>query len=169
MSRTQPIGKVNKDYPWPISEAMYSHTQNGVPVVWAVTGLIVAGLTLAMVVDWPVAVLAVAVLALVEVLVLQSLTVAVTADLIVARFGNGLVHRSFQLRSVREARTVRNRWYYGWGIRLTPHGWLFRVWGHDAVQIHLDSGKQYRIGTDQPEELLAAIKAACRNVGVPLT
>ncbi len=111
------------------------------PVAWGAAGLIVAGLALAMVVAWPLAILVVAVLALVKVLLLQSLTVAVTADLIVARFGPGLVRRSFQLRSIREARTVRNRWYYGWGIRLTPHGWLFRVWGHDAVQIRLDSGR----------------------------
>jgi hypothetical protein len=92
-----------------------------------------------------------------------------TADLIVVRFGPGLIRRRFQLRSIREARAVTNRWHHGWGIRLTPHGWLFRVWGHDAVQIRLDGGRQCRIGTDQPEKLLAAIKAACRNVGVPLT
>jgi hypothetical protein len=104
-----------------MGEATYSHTQNGVPVVRGVTGLIVVGLALAKVVDWSVAVLVVAVMALAKVLLLESLMVAVTADLIVARFGAGLVSRSIQLRSIREAQADRQCHQAGTRGRRRPH------------------------------------------------
>jgi hypothetical protein len=55
------------------------------------------------------------------------------------------------------ARIVRNRWWYGFGIRLIPHGSLWIVWGLDAVELNLVTGKVLRIGTDEPGALLAAI------------
>ncbi|MDY7014940.1 MAG: hypothetical protein SVX43_15355 [Cyanobacteriota bacterium] len=59
-----------------------------------------------------------------------------------------------------EAVAVKNPWYYGWGIRLTPRGWLFNVSGLDAVEISLNSGRHFRIGTDRPRELERAIRRA---------
>ena len=72
-------------------------------------------------------------------------------------FGPGLIHKTFAASDIREARIVRNRWFYGWGIRWTPHGWLFNVSGLDAVEVELRSGRQYRIGTDEPRQLHEAI------------
>ena len=100
-----------------------------------------------------------------------ALLVLAVALLVRLRVGSGpgLIRRSFAVPSIRTAQAVRNHWYYGWGIRLTPHGWLFNVSGLDAVQIRLENGRQYRIGTDRPEELLAAIQEACRNAGVSIS
>ena len=39
------------------------------------------------------------------------------------------------------------------------NGWLFNVSGLQAVEIFLRSGKKYRIGTDEPERLVEAIRA----------
>ena len=61
-----------------------------------------------------------------------------------------------------EAQPVTNKWYYGWGIKRTPHGWLFNVSGLQAVEITLRSAKKYRIGTDEPERLADAIRANLR-------
>jgi len=88
----------------------------------------------------------------------HSLSVEVTTTKVRLWFGAGLIHKTFAASEIREARVVRNRWIWGWGIRLTPHGWLFNVSGLDAVEIELLSGRQYRIGTDQPHELHAAIE-----------
>jgi len=55
---------------------------------------------------------------------------------------------------------VKNHWYYGWGIRLTPHGVLYNVSGFYAVELRLRTGKEFRIGTDVPQELDAAIRQA---------
>ncbi len=38
-----------------------------------------------------------------------------------------------------------------------PWGWMFNVSGLDAVDIELKDGGRFRIGTDEPEELVRAI------------
>jgi hypothetical protein len=83
----------------------------------------------------------------------DSLTVRVSHDLVEISFGIGIIRKQFDVGNIRRASVVKNKWYYGWGIRLTPHGWLYNVSGLDAVEILMDNGKQYRIGTDQPNEL----------------
>ena len=75
-------------------------------------------------------------------------------------FGPGWPRKSIRLAEVRGAEPVRNRWWYGWGIRITPHGWLWNVSGLDAVEVLLASGRRTRIGTDEPQELTAAIRQA---------
>jgi len=91
------------------------------------------------------------------------LTVEITGDELVCRFGPGLIRKRFVLCEIREVKVVKNPWYYGWGIRLTPHGWLFNVSGLNAVEIELASGKRFRVGTDQPEELAEAIRKGIGN------
>ena len=93
-------------------------------------------------------------------LLFGSLTVTITEGILECRFGIGLIGKKFALRNIEEVESVRNRWFYGWGIRLTPHGWLFNVSELDAVEIRMSEGKRYRIGTDQPEELVRAIRQA---------
>jgi len=61
------------------------------------------------------------------------------------------------LSQVQNAAVVRNKWYYGWGIRLTPGGWLWNVSGLDAVELTFKNGKKFRIGTDEPDRLLQAL------------
>ena len=73
------------------------------------------------------------------------------------RFGVGLIRRTIPLGRIQAAARVRNRWWYGWGIHLTPHGWLWNVAGLDAVELRLEEGKVFRIGTDDPEGLEAAL------------
>ena len=156
-----------QEYACGMSATMYRHTQIGTLIVWAVGAPIVLALAIGTFVH-PLVFLVSGVLAA-FLFLFHSLTVEVTQSLLVVRFGPGLIRRSFPVESVREARTVKNHWYYGWGIRLTPHGWLFNVSGFDAVEIRLENGRHYRIGTDRPEELLAAIQMACRSAGVSIS
>jgi hypothetical protein len=37
-------------------------------------------------------------------------------------------------------------------------GWLYNVSGLRAVEVGLKSGRKYRVGTDEPERLEAALK-----------
>ena len=89
----------------------------------------------------------------------DSLTVRVSNDLVEIRFGIGIIRKQFHVDNIKTASIVKNKWYYGWGIRLTSHGWLYNVSGLDAVEILMHNGKQYRIGTDQPNELHNAINS----------
>ena len=86
-----------------------------------------------------------------------SLTVEVDEEELRHWFGPGFWKKSYQLLDIESAKVVRNSWFWGWGIRLTPHGWLYNVSGFDAVQIQLRSGRTFRIGTDDPQGLFEAI------------
>lgn len=88
------------------------------------------------------------------------LTVEVVGGSLECRFGPGLIRKSFALSDIREARVVRNPWYYGWGIHWTLRGWVLNVSGLRAVEITLASGRRYRIGSDEPAELAEAIRCA---------
>jgi len=103
--------------------------------------------------------LAVTVLLLLCIAMFHSLTVEVTDKAVRVRFGLGPIGKSFPTPAIQEARVVRNPWYYGWGIRWFPRGWLFNVSGFDAVELVMRDRQVYRIGTDQPNELLGAIES----------
>lgn len=87
-----------------------------------------------------------------------SLTVEVGAERVLLRYGVGWIRFAFPMAQIRSVQTVRNPWFFGWGIRLTPHGWLFNVGGRDAVEVTFASGRRVRIGTDEPDALASAIR-----------
>jgi hypothetical protein len=86
-----------------------------------------------------------------------TLTVTVADGWLECHLGVGFIRRRIRLADVQRAEAVRNKWYYGWGIRLTPHGWLWNVAGLNAVELTFANGKRFRIGTDEPGRLLEAI------------
>jgi hypothetical protein len=89
-----------------------------------------------------------------------ALTVLIADQTLEIRFGVGLIRKRFALKDVGAFREVENPWAYGWGIRLTPHGWLYNISGRRAVEIEMGGGKKYRIGTNEPEALMGAIREA---------
>jgi len=95
-----------------------------------------------------------------------TLTVMIEEDVLRIRFGPGVLRKNFSLKDVESCHVVKNPWYYGWGIRLTPYGWLYNVSGSYAVEIKMKTGKKYRIGTDVPDDLETAIRQSLeRAVG----
>lgn len=101
--------------------------------------------------------------ALLTVALFASMTVRVTEREVRLWFGPGLIWKTIPVADIADARAVRNPWWYGWGIHLTPRGWLFNVAGLDAVELELASRRTLRIGTDEPQRLLAAIRQATRK------
>ena len=93
-----------------------------------------------------------------------SLNVMIDENYLQIKFGYGIFRKRFMLREIISARTVKNHWYYGWGIRfwLWPRMWIFNVSGFDAVEIKMKNGKTYRIGTDEPKTLEHAIIQAIK-------
>jgi hypothetical protein len=88
-----------------------------------------------------------------------SLTIQVNSGSLRWHFGPGILPRSVPLSEVVNAEPVRNRWIYGWGIRWTPHGWLYNVSGLEAVELTLKTGGKFRLGTDEPDRLCHAIRS----------
>lgn len=92
--------------------------------------------------------------------VFSKLTVEISGGRLRSFFGANLPARTADLGDIASVEVVRNPWYYGWGVRYTPHGWLYNVSGLDAVEVRLTSGEQFRLGTDEPERLREAILQA---------
>jgi hypothetical protein len=74
------------------------------------------------------------------------------------RFGPGLIRKKFSFKDMESCHEVRNAWYFGWGIRLTPHGWLFNVSGLQALEVRMKNGRRYRIGTDDLPHLVQFVR-----------
>ena len=137
---------------------MYHHTQTAtVTRIAAIAGVGAGVYALARVGSRPLlwVVVAVAVLA---VFAFSSMTVEVDQTRLAFWFGPGWIRRSFPLPEIRAWTAVRNPWWYGWGIHLTPYGWLYNVGGPGAVQLELRDGRRLRVGTDEPHALCEAIK-----------
>jgi hypothetical protein len=87
----------------------------------------------------------------------SKLSVTVSGGMVTTTFGPGRPHRVIELSDVNAVREVRNAWIAGWGVRKITNGWMYNVWGLDAVELDLTSGAAFRIGTDEPDKLNAAI------------
>ncbi|MCD6390426.1 MAG: hypothetical protein J7L92_00265 [Dehalococcoidia bacterium] len=138
----------------------YEHTQVGYLIIVAlVAAMVTIGIILATAgVHWiAIAVLVVLAIALV---LFSNLTVVISEEELLVQFGPGVIRKRFKLNEIESCQAIKIPWYYGWGIRLTPQGMLFRVSGFHAVQIKLIRGKEYLIGTDVPQELEEAIRQA---------
>jgi hypothetical protein len=88
-----------------------------------------------------------------------SLQVIIDGKYLRIKFGYGIFQKKFSLDDVMSAKTVKNHWYYGWGIKmwLWPKMLIYSVSGFDAVEVKLKNGRTYRIGTDEPEKLEQAL------------
>ena len=146
------------------SRMTYRHTQTGW-VVWATCiGLLVLFEFVPSPGGRPEIFLPVCMSLLLAILALMgALTVEVDDAAIRLRFGIGLVRKSFSLVDIDSCQPVRNRWWWGWGIRSIPQGWLYNVSRLDAVELTLKNGKVFRIGTDEPRTLADVIQARLRK------
>jgi len=73
-------------------------------------------------------------------------------------FGISVIRKRVGLAEIVGCEPIRIRWWYGWGIHLTPYGWLYNVSGFDAVAITLRDGRKFAFGTDDPDGLVDAIR-----------
>ena len=96
--------------------------------------------------------------ALIATALLWGLTVEVNKNVVRLHFGIGIIHRNILRKDIAMVTQVRNRWWWGFGIRWTPHGWMWNISGLDAIELTYHDGKKFRIGTDEPEALLEALK-----------
>ena len=138
----------------------YRHTQIGYVIFATIGGAMVLILLLMDLYEFnwiPLIVLAILAICLV---LFATLTVEIDEQHLRIRFGPGAIGKKFPLQDIESHQEVKNRWYYGWGIRRTPHGWLWNVSGLDAIELLLKNGKKFRIGTDDPEALNRSLQQA---------
>ena len=94
-----------------------------------------------------------------------TLTTSIDETSLRIKFGLGIFKKAFPLNQIASAHSVKNSWYYGWGVRVWfwPYMWIYNVSGFNAVEIVMRDGRIYRIGTDTPKELETAIKQATNS------
>lgn len=143
----------------------YRHTQVGgvMLALFVLVGAMLVGLMLPM---WSrgrtFSVLLTTIIFILFVSTFSTLTVEVGDGKLAFRFGIGLYGRSYPLADIQSVREVHNPWYYMWGVKLVPGGWLYAVGPGSAVEIIFINGKQIRLGTDDPAGLRTAIEAWIR-------
>lgn len=150
----------------PEPQPTYRHTQVGIlPIMLWLTvtaSCVVMGLSSHLAALWITGVI----LAIVG-LGMSFLTTTVTPGHVEVVFGPKLYRRRIAVADIISAEPARSSPWEGWGVRITGEGLLYNITGDEAVRIHLRSGKQLRIGTDDVTGLVAAITAAVRGLPLP--
>jgi hypothetical protein len=103
----------------------------------------------------------VSIILLVCLVLFYKLRFTIDGETLDASFGIGIIRKRVRLAEIVGCEPIRIRWWYGWGIHLTPYGCLYNVSGFDAVAITLRDGRKFALGTDDPHGLVDAIR---RNI-----
>lgn len=138
---------------------VYKHTQVGYLVIYVFLAVSLLFAVILFQTGFNFAIFAMMFLILLALASFMLLKVTVNEKVMEIKFGYGIIQKKFLLKGIKSAKIVKNRWYYGWGIRLLiwPTVWIYNVSGLDAVEITMKNGKRYRIGTDEPKKLERAI------------
>ncbi len=96
---------------------------------------------------------------LIVLLLFHSLSVYEGQEAIYLKFGIGALNKRIPFKDIQSCEMVTNPWYWGWGIRKIPHGWMWNIAGLKAVELTLKNGHKFRIGTSDPQTLDETIRA----------
>lgn len=88
----------------------------------------------------------------------RSLMVSVTRSHVELAYTSGWPRKRIERAEIVAVEPLRIPWWYGIGIRATPKGWMWSIWGFDTVLLTLANGKGFLVGTDDPEGLVAALR-----------
>ncbi|MBU1241403.1 hypothetical protein KKF84_02360 [Myxococcota bacterium] len=96
-------------------------------------------------------------------LLFYQLTVRVDAEAVTCIFGVGVITKRLRIRDIMRVKEVKNPWYYGFGIRKVPGGWMYNISGKGAVEFTLKEGGIFRAGTPDPQGLVSQIEARLKE------
>lgn len=75
-------------------------------------------------------------------------------------YGIGLIKKIIDIHNIERIEIVRNKWYYGLGIRIIKNGWLYNIQGLNAIELKLKNSKSIiRIGTADNKKLKKEIES----------
>lgn len=87
----------------------------------------------------------------------RCLTITIENGEVLLSFGDGLFKKPIPLDKVTSCKAIRTKPISGWGIHWLGNGWLYNIYGLDAVELTAADGGITQIGTDDPEQLASAI------------
>ena len=148
------------------SPEKYRHTQIGYLILFSLfaVSLMFGAILIEAKTNLPPVVYIEMVLILLILISFVPLTVTIDGEYLRIKFGYGIYRKRFLLSEIASVKTVKNHWYYGWGIRIWfwPYMVIYNVSGFDAVEIDLKNRKRFRIGTDEPKKLERAVSQAIK-------
>ena len=137
----------------------YGHTQIGRVIIWSLlVGAVLFALGATFESSPHRVTLLLACMLLIILALFYKLTIRINNESLCASFGIGVIRKRVPTAEIAGCQPIRIRWWNGWGIHLTPYGWLYNVSGLDAVAITLRNGRKFALGTDDPHGLTAAIR-----------
>jgi hypothetical protein len=139
----------------------YKHTQIGHVIIWSLLAIILIASGGLVGHHAPPAIISI--ILLVCLVLFCRLKITIEDETLCASFGPGIIRKRVRLAEIVRCEPIRIRWWYGWGIHLTPYGWLYNVSGFDAVAISLHDGRKIALGTDDPHGLTDAIRTYISN------
>ena len=148
--------------------ADYKHTQYGALMfaVFLNVGILIMVVAVAIISD---GMLSTAIIMICFTLVFMAMfyssTVEVSAGKVRFWFGIGLIRKTISLDEIQSTKAVINPWYYFWGIKSIPGGWLYAIAPGPAVEIKLKNDKVIHFGSNQTERLKETIDAALQTNG----
>ena len=143
--------------------AEYKHTQFGAITlaVFLLTGILAAYIILSMLADGRLLVALITTgLYLLIVALFYAFTIEVSEGKLKFWFGIRAISKSYSLGEIQSTQEVENPWYYLWGIKSIPGGWLYAIAPGSAVEIVFRNSKIIRLGSNQPKELKQALDEA---------
>jgi hypothetical protein len=113
----------------------YEHTQIGHVIIWSLLAIMLVasgGL-----IGHHATPIIVPMILLVCLVLFYKLRITTKDQTLCASFGPGIIGKRIRLAEIMGCEAIRIRWWYGWGIHLTPYGC-------DAVSITLRDGRKIR-------------------------
>jgi len=148
-------------------KAEYRHTQYGsfMVLVFLITGILIAAVAFGMVAEGrvPSAILMLG-FYLSGLVMFYAFTIEISDVKLKFWFGIGIIQKTIALSEIQSTKEIKNPWYYFWGIKSIPGGWLYAIAPGTAVEIVLQDGKIIQLGTDQPTNLVRAIETARQRI-----
>lgn len=141
----------------------YRHTQYGALmfIVFLITGVLIAVVAVAIIAEGRTLAAVIMILGyLLGLGMFYSSTIEISEEKLKFWFGIGIVRKTFVLSEIQSSKEVDIPWYYFWGVKSIPGGWLWSIAPGTGVEIVLKNGSIVLLGTNQPEKLKQAVDAA---------
>lgn len=80
-------------------------------------------------------------------------------------FGNGFNKKTFAIEEIQSIELVKNPWYYFWGIKSIPGGWLYSIApGGSAIELIFKNDKIIRLGSNRAQEIIEILESAMSKI-----
>jgi hypothetical protein len=94
---------------------------------------------------------------------MSGMKTTVTGGSLTIRIGPVLTGKTIPVSEISGIQKTEIPWYSS-GIKKIRGGWLFSINGSPALEINLQSGKRFIVGTDDPDGLVRAIEDSIQTV-----